>query len=182
MTAGKTAKEISLMKKKLVFSLLLVLIAGGMWAQDTSDSSSANSMVFTVEVTYMTQGGTKRTNTLTVLASDPRVAEREAESQFKKTDSRSTFIRAVAKVPETYLQDRSEIRVSVVSDSQTISPNPDDKASYSVEVAYMTQGGTKRTDILTILASDPMAAEREAETQFKKTNSRSTFMSATVVK
>ena len=166
------------MKKSWVFSLVLVLIAGGMWAQDASGNSSANSVAFTVEVTYMTQGGMKKTDSITVLASDPRVAEREAEAQFKKTDSRSTFIRAVAKVPESYLQDRSEIREPVPSASRTVSPNPDGKVLYSVEVTYMTQGGTKRTDTITVLASDPRAAEREAEAEFKKTNSRSTFMRA----
>jgi hypothetical protein len=145
-----------------------------MWAQDVSDSSPSNSVMFTVEVTYMTQGGTKRTDSIAVLASDPRIAEREAEAQFKKTNSRDTFIRAEAKVPETYLHDRSEIRDSTPS----ASPNPDGKVLYSVEVTYMTQGGTKRTDSITILASDPREAEREAEAQFKKTNSRSTFMRA----
>ena len=179
MTNRKIAKEISLMKKSCFFSLMLILIAGGIWAQNTSDSSSANPMVFTVDVTYMTQGGTKRTDSITVLASDPREAEREAEAQFKKTNSRSTFIRAAAKVPETYLQDKSEIRGSVLSDdNRTVIQNPDGKVVFTVDVTYMTQGGTKRTDSITVLASDPREAEREAEAQFKKTNSRSTFIRA----
>jgi hypothetical protein len=166
------------MKKNWFFSLLLVLVAGAVWAQDASDNSSANSVMFTVEVTYMTQGGTKRTDSIIVPASDPRVAEREAEAQFKKTDSRSTFIRATAKVPETYLQNQPESRGAALSDSRTVSPNPDGNMLFSVEVTYMTQGGTKRTDTITVLAADPRAAEREAEAQFKKTNSRSTFMRA----
>ena len=167
------------MKKAIVFSLVLVFIAGGMWAQDaeqdTSNSSSANQMAFAVEVTYMTQGGTRGTDTITVLASDPRVAEREAEAQFKSTNSRSTFIRAVAKVPETALQSRPESRDT---SSRTVSPNLGGNVLYSVEVTYMTQGGTRRTDIITVTASDPRAAEREAEAQFKRTNSRSTFIRA----
>ena len=166
------------MKKSWFFSLVLVLIAGGMWAQDTSDSSSANSVAFTVEVTYMTQGGMKSTDSITVIASDPRAAEREAEAQFKKTDSRSTFIRAVCKVPDSNLQDKSENKGNVLSDSRTVITNPNAKVLYTVEVTYMTQGGTKRTDSVTVLASDPRAAEREAEAQFKKTNSRATFMRA----
>ena len=166
------------MKKNWFFSLMLILIVGGMWAQDASDSSSADTMVFTVEVTYMTQSGTKSTDSITVSASDPRAAEREAEAQFKKTDSQSTFIRAVVKVPEAYLQDTTESRAAVSSDSRTVTPRPDEKVSYSVEVTYMTQGGTKRTDSILVLASDPRVAEREAEAQFKKTNSRSTFIRA----
>jgi len=166
------------MKKKLVFLLMLVLIAGSMWAQDASDSSSANPVAFTVEVTYMTQGGTKKTDPITILASDPREAEHEAEAQFRKTNNRNTFIRAVAKVPEAYLQGKSETSVSVLTDNKTVITNPDGKILWSVEVTYMTQGGTKKTDSITILASDPRVAESEAEAQFKKTNSRSTFIRA----
>jgi len=164
--------------KSWLLSLMLVLIAGGMWAQDASDSSLANPVEFTVEVTFMTQGGTKRTDSIIVVASDPRVAEREAETQFKKTNSRSTFIRAEAKIPEAYLPDRSVSTGSTPSASRTVSPNSDGKVLYSVEVTYMTQGGTKKTDTITVLASDPREAEREAEAQFKKTNSRSTLIRA----
>jgi hypothetical protein len=124
----------------------------------------------------MTQGGTKRTESIIVLASDPRAAELEAEAQFKKTNSRSTFMRAMAKIPET--QNKSESIGAASSASRTVSPNSDGKMLYSVEVTYMTQGGTKRTDSITVLSSDPRAAELEAEAQFKKTNSRSTFMHA----
>jgi hypothetical protein len=52
--------------------------------------------MFTVKVTYMTQGGTKKTENIIVPASSPSDAEREAEAQFKKTNLRSTFIRAEA--------------------------------------------------------------------------------------
>ena len=85
------------MKKNWFFLLFLVLCVIGLWAQNTSDSSSANSMLFTVEVTSMTQGGTRRVDSITVLAFDPREAEREAEAEFRRTNSRSTFIRAIAK-------------------------------------------------------------------------------------
>ena len=63
--------------------------------QDNKSSPSLYS--FTVEITYMTQGGTKRTDSIVVLASDPRTAEREAETQFARTNSRSTIISAIAK-------------------------------------------------------------------------------------
>jgi len=160
--------------KKLLLSLMLVLIAGGMWAQDAYDASPTDPIVFTVDVTYMTQGGTKRTDSITVLANDPRVAEREAEAQFKKTNSRSTFMHATAKVPEIH----QDTPVSTDSTDRTVSQNSDGKMLYYVDVTYMTQGGTKKTDTIAILASDPRVAEHEAEAQFKKTNSRSKFMRA----
>jgi predicted nucleic acid-binding Zn ribbon protein len=183
MGGGNYTKEFFMKNFKILGIIALTaLIAGEMWAQDASDSSSANSVAYTVEVTYMTQGGTKRTDSVTVLASDPRAAELEAEAQFRKTDSHSTFIRAAAKVPDAYVQDRPESTGSASSAGRAVSPNPDGKVLYSVEVTYMTQGGTKRTDTITVLSSDPRAAEREAEAQFKKTNSRSTFMRAVVAK
>jgi len=88
------------MKNKLYLVMLvwlLVLFAGSIFAQDEFNNSPANFVLFNVEVTYMTQGGTKRYDTITVLASDPRAAESEAEAQFRRTNSRSTFIRAAAK-------------------------------------------------------------------------------------
>ena len=85
------------MKKIWLFSLILVLSIIGLWGQNTPDNSSANSMLFIVEVTSMTQGGTRRVDSITVLASDPREAEREAEAEFRRTNSRSTFIRAVTR-------------------------------------------------------------------------------------
>jgi hypothetical protein len=81
-------------------------------------------------------------------------------------------------IPEGYLQDKPESTVTASSANRTVSPNPDGKVLYSVEVTYMTQGGTKRTETITVLASDPRVAEREAEDQFNKTNSRSTFIRA----
>ncbi|GHU08227.1 hypothetical protein FACS1894151_03770 [Spirochaetia bacterium] len=54
------------------------------------------SRMYTVQVTYMTQGGTRRTDSITVRASGPREAEREAEAQFRQRSSRSTFIKAEA--------------------------------------------------------------------------------------
>jgi hypothetical protein len=74
---------------------MLVTITAGMWAQDATDNSSTNTVAFTVAVTYMTQGGVKKTDAMSVFASNPRAAEREAEAQFMRTNSRSTFIRAV---------------------------------------------------------------------------------------
>ena len=166
------------MKKILNFSLILVLSIIGLWAQAAPDDSSVNSMLFTVEVIYITQGGTRRVDSITVLASDPREAEREAEAEFKRTNSRSTFIRAVANVPEAFFLDRSENLEPRAPTSRTVSPGPDGKVLFSVEVTSMTQGGTRRVESITVLASDPREAEREAEAEFKRTNSRSTFIRA----
>jgi len=166
------------MKKGLFFSLVLVLVLGGVWAQDASDSSSANSIMFNVEVSYMTQGGTRRAATIVVQASDPREAEREAEAEFKRTNSRSTFIRAVAQIPVEVAQNRVESREPAPSADRAVSPSPAVNAMYSVEVTSMTQGGTRRADTIVVQASDPRAAEREAEAEFKRTNSRSTFIRA----
>ena len=166
------------MKKIWFFSLMLVLIVVGLWAQNTTDSTSTNSMVFPVEVTYMTQGGTRMVDSITVLASDPREAERQAEAEFKRNNSRSTFIRAVANIPEVHLQNIPESREPVPSASRAVSSNPDGKMLFSVEVTSMTQGGTRRVDSITVLASDPREAERQAEAEFKRNNSRSTFIRA----
>jgi hypothetical protein len=169
------------MRKKVLLSLVLLTIVGSvtvLWAQDTPDCSSANSMLYSVEVTSMTQGGTRRVDSITVLASDPREAEREAEAEFRRTNSRSTFIRAVASVPEAYLLNSSENMEPAPSASRTVSPNPDGRMLFAVEITSMTQGGTRRVDSITVLASDPREAEREAEAEFNRTNSRSTFIRA----
>jgi hypothetical protein len=163
------------MEKKFGLLVLLFMITAGMWAQQGTDNSSTDTVAFTVAVTYMTQGGVKKTDTTSVFASDPRAAEREAEAQFKKTNSRSTFIRAEASVDESYLPKEN---TSSARSSRSVAPNPTGTTLFTVTVTYMTQGGTKRTDSITVQASDPRAAEREAEAQFKKTNSRSTFIRA----
>ena len=166
------------MKKNWIFLLILLLSVKGLWAQDTTDGSSANLMLYSVEVTSMTQGGTRRVDSIVVLASDPREAEREAEAEFIRTNSRSTFIRAVASVPETHLQNSSENNEPVPSASRIVNSSQEDKALYTVEVSSMTQGGTRRVDSIIVLASDPREAEREAEAEFRRTNSRSTFIRA----
>ena len=166
------------MKKIWLFSLILFFSVIGLWAQDTPNSSPANSMLFTVEITSMTQGGTRRVDSITVLASDPREAERDAEAEFRRTNSRSTFIRAVANISEVHLLNGPESSEPVSSANHTISPNPDGQVLFSVEVTSMTQGGTRRVDSITILASDPREAERQAEAEFRRTNSRSTFIRA----
>jgi hypothetical protein len=163
---------------KIIMSIALaVLIAGAMWAQDKSDSSSINSVVFTVEVIYMTQGGTRMTDSILVFAADLRAADRDAEAQFKRMNSRSTFIRAVATVEALPLQGSERTRPEP-SAGRYVNPNPDGTILFSVEVTSMTQGGTRRTDTITVHASGPREAEREAEAHFKRTNSRSTFIRA----
>ena len=166
------------MKKNRLFLLFLVLSVKGLWAQNTPDSSSADPMLFSVEITSMTQGGARRVDSITVLASDPREAEHEAEAEFRRTNTRSTFIRAVANIPEVYLLNPFENTEPMPSDIRIVSPNPDGKMLFPVEVTSMTQGGTRRVDSVMVLASDPREAEREAEAEFRRRNSRSTFMRA----
>ncbi|MDR1748186.1 MAG: hypothetical protein LBR47_03925 [Spirochaetaceae bacterium] len=66
------------MKRNCFLLVMLVSIVGSIWAQDAADTT--NKVAFTVEVTYMTQGGVKKTDSISVFASDPRAAEREAEA------------------------------------------------------------------------------------------------------
>jgi predicted ATPase len=134
--------------------------------------SSDSLLKFMVYVTYMTQGGTKKTDSIAILASTPAEAEREAEAQFKEKNPRSTFIRAEAEFIRTEAPDRRNRSIIVNA------PPPDRPLKFTVYVTYMTQGGTKKTDSIAILASTPGEAERVAEAQFKGKNPRSTFIRA----
>jgi predicted ATPase len=127
--------------------------------------SSDIPLKFTVNVTYMTQGGAKKTDSIAVLASTPVEAEREAEAQFKEKNPRSTFIRAEAE----FIRSRS-----IVANA----PSSDIPLKFTVHVTYMTQGGAKKTDSIAVLASTPAEAEHTAEAQFKAKNPRSTFIRA----
>ena len=77
----------------MALAVFMALSAANAAAQDAPDGP----LKFTVSVTYMTQGGTKKTDSIAVLASSPSEAEREAEARFKAKNPRSTFIRAQAK-------------------------------------------------------------------------------------
>jgi hypothetical protein len=121
---------------------------------------------FTVYVTYMTQGGAKKTDSIAVLASNPRGAEADAEAQFKAKNPRSTFIRAEAE----FIQTEAGRTNKPVTASAPL--------KFTVHVTYMTQGGAKKTDSIAVLASTPREAEADAEAQFKAKNPRSTFIRA----
>jgi hypothetical protein len=127
---------------------------------------------FTVHVTYMTQGGAKKTDSIAILAFTPAEAERAAEAQFKEKNPRSTFIRAEAEFIRTEAPDRPNR--SIVANT----PSSDIPLKFTVRVTYMTQGGARMTDSIAVLASTPAEAEREAEAQFKGKNPRSTFIRA----
>jgi hypothetical protein len=103
----------SILKKTFIgLTVLTLFCCAGSPAQTTNKTASAptgatqNTTVqnvpdspllkFTVHVTYMTQGGAKKTDSIAVLASNPRGAEADAEAQFKAKNPRSTFIRAEA--------------------------------------------------------------------------------------
>jgi hypothetical protein len=153
----------------ILATVFMVLLGTNATAQDSHDVRS-----FTVKVTYMTQGGTKKTDNIAILAMDPSEAEREAEAQFKKKNPRSTFIRAESEFTQT----ESVIVIEKSRNLNNASPNTAGPSRFTVNVTYMTQGGTKKIDNIVVLAADPREAEQEAETQFKKQNPRSTFIRA----
>jgi Ni,Fe-hydrogenase III component G len=154
----------------ILLAVFMVLSAANAAAQDAPDSP----VKFTVQVTYMTQGGAKKTDSIAVLAPSPSEAEREAEAQFKAKNPRSTFIRAAAEFAQA-----AQVGITVVVN--TPSPRLDTviPVKFTVQVTYMTQGGAKKTDSIAVLAPSPSEAEREAEAQFKAKNPRSTFIRAT---
>jgi hypothetical protein len=142
--------------------------------------------MFTVNVTYMTQGGAKKTDSTSVSAYSAGEAEREAEAQFKKNNSRSTFIRAEVVVNAMQKgTGASSARPAAAAQNNSATRPPRQEAarpsSFTVKVTYMTQGGAKKTDSIAVTASGAGEAEREAEAQFKKNNPRSTFIRAEAV-
>jgi hypothetical protein len=169
----RTAKRLKkrLLSVMLIAILLVLSVANGV-AQEAPD----NPLMFNVNVTYMTQGGAKKTDSIAILASSPSEAEREAEVQFKGKNPRSTFLRAEAK----FVQEETPNvpSRSIVPSTPQPAPKTDSPSTFTVNVTYMTQGGAKKTDRIVILASDPREAERQAETQFKGKNPRSTFLRA----
>ena len=87
-----TRKRSNMLLLGILVAVFIVQNAANAAAQD----AGGNRLMFNVEVTYMTQGGTKKTDTAAVLASTPSEAERGAEAQFKEKNARGTFIRAKA--------------------------------------------------------------------------------------
>ena len=76
----------------ILAAVFMVLGTATVAAQD----APASQVQFTVHVTYVTQGGTKKTDDVAVIAATPAEAESQAEAQFKAKNTRSTFVRAEA--------------------------------------------------------------------------------------